>query len=281
VDGFTSYLTKFPNGTHKLDAHYIRGESLSILNRYGAANADYEAVIEEGFSNYYESALRKAAIINYNHIQDFDQSYKFYNLLSSASQSPEIKYEAQLGALRSAFRTQKDEAVLTYGAQVYDSPYNTFEEKLSARYYVAKTSYKKGMKDQALAAFDEVGKNATNNQGAESRYMTAKIFYENNDMELAEVAINNANEKNSAYATWVAKGLLLLSDIYIKNGDLFNARAATEAVVENFKSDPKLLSEANQKLIKIKGLENEASRIKTNSNPGQLELDTTGTSGND
>lgn len=281
VDGFTSYLNKFPDGSHKLDAHYIRGESLSILNRYGAANADYEAVISEGFSNHYESSLRKAAIINYNHIQDFKQSYKFYDLLANASQSPEIQYESQLGALRSAFRTQNDDAVLTYGAQVYDSPYNTFDEKMSSRYYVAKTSYKKGLKDQALIAFDEVGKNANNNQAAESRYMAAKIFYENNELELAEVAINNANEKNSAYASWVAKGLLLLSDIYIKNGDLFNARAATEAVVENFSSDTSLRTEANEKLAKIKALEKEQSRIKTNSNPGQLELDTTGTNGNE
>ena len=277
VDGFTSYLNKFATGTHKLDAHYIRGESLSILNRYGAANADYEAVIKEGFSNYYESALRKAAIINYNHIQDFKQSYKFYDILSRVSQSQEITYEAQLGALRSAFRIQKDDAVLTYGTQVYGSPYNTNNEKLSARYYVAKVSYKKGMKDQALIAFDEVGRNATNNQGAESRYMTSKIFYENNQMELAEVAINSANEKNSAYANWVAKGLLLLSDIYIKNGDIFNARAATEAVVENFSSDKDLLSEANQKLNKIKTLEKNQSRIKTKSNSDQLELDTTET----
>ena len=281
VDGFTSYLNKFATGTHKLDAHYIRGESLSILNRYGAANADYEAVIKEGFSNYYESALRKAAIINYNHIQDFKQSYKFYDILSRVSQSQEITYEAQLGALRSAFRIQKDDAVLTYGTQVYGSPYNTNNEKLSARYYVAKVSYKKGMKDQALIAFDEVGRNATNNQGAESRYMTAKIFYDNNEMELAEVAINSANEKNSAYANWVAKGLLLLSDIYIKNGDIFNARAATEAVVENFSSDKDLLSEANQKLNKIKTLEKNQSRIKTKSNSDQLELDTTGTNRND
>lgn len=281
VDGFSSYLDKFPNGTHKLDAHYIRGEALSILNRYGAANADYEAVIAEGFSIHYESSLRKAAIINYNHIQDFKQSYKFYDLLSNTSQSPEIQYESQLGALRSAFRTQNDEAVLTYGNQVYNSPYNTFEEKMSSRYYVAKTSYKKGLKDQALIAFDEVGKNANNNQAAESRYMAAKIFFENNELELAEVAINNANEKNSAYASWVAKGLLLLSDIYIKNGDLFNARAATEAVVENFSSDTTLRSEANQKLARIKALEKEQSRIKSNSNPNQLELDTTGTNGND
>lgn len=281
VDGFTSYLEKFPTGTHKLDAHYIRGESLSILNRYGAANSDYESVINEGFSNFYESALRKAALINYNHIQDFNQSYKFYDILSTVSQSPEITYEAQLGALRSAFRIQKDDSVLTYGSQVYQSPYNTVDEKLSARYYVAKVSYRKGMKDQALVAFDEVGKNATNNQGAESRYMSAKIFYENKEMELAEVAINNANEKNSAYPNWVAKGLLLLSDIYINKDDLFNARAATEAVVENFSSDKDLLAEANEKLSKIKVLENKQSRIKANSNPNELELDTTGTNGNE
>lgn len=277
IEDLTNYIEKFANGSHSLDAHYMRGESLSILGRYGAANADYEYVIDQGYSNYYESALRKAALINYNHIQDFKQSYKYYDLLVSETQSTEIQYDAQLGALRSAFRIFKDDAVLKYGQLVAESNYSSKEEKLAAKYYIAKVSYKRGLTDQALIAFEYVAKQGTNNQSAEARYMLAKMFYDQKDMELAEVAVNNANTNNSGYPYWVAKGLILLSDIYIANSDLFNARAAIEAVIENFKSDNTILSEAQSKLKALEKLEDKTSRIKENNDSNTLELDTTGT----
>lgn len=47
--------------------------------------------------------------------------------------------------------------------------------------------------------------------------------------------ITDASAKNSAYPYWVAKGLILLSDISMQKNDIFNAKAALEAVQENFR----------------------------------------------
>lgn len=279
ITDFTKYLDSYKDGSNQLSAHFYRAEALSILNRYGAANADYEAVIDAGFSNYYEDALRKSAIINYNHVQDFAQAFKFYRDLSEHTSSPEIKYESQLGALRSAFRISNDDAVLLFAREVSDSPFKSQSEDLAAKYYLAKASYRKGMTDQALIAFDQLAKSGTNNQAAESRYMVAKILYDRKELDNAEVAITNANNNNSAYPSWVAKGLILLSKIYVDKGDLFNARAAVEAVIENFKNDAQVLSQAQTQLKAVEQKEAEQSRIKT-TNTNRIELDTTNTAGN-
>jgi TolA-binding protein len=104
------------------------------------------------------------------------------------------------------------------------------------------------------------------NQAAEARYMMAEILYKQKQIDKAEKQSNLANEKNTAYPYWIAKSLILLSDIYIDKKDLFNGRAALEAVIENFPEDQELQTTAKTKLKAIEELEKQKTRIKTPSN---------------
>jgi len=276
IVAFDDYLKTYSSGYYRLSARYFRGESLSILKKYSRALKDYEAIIKEGISDNYESSLKKAALISYNNNQNFDKSYKYYRLWEKHTQNPQDKYEGQLGAMRSAFRTGNDDGVTAYSNLVNQNPLATIEEKSAASYYQGKTFYKKGEFDNALPAFEKVAQLANNNQAAESRYLIARIKYAQGKYVEAETAANTANEKNGSYPSWIARSILLLSDVYLQRDDLLNARAATEAVIENFSSDPNVLAEANEKLAKIAQIEKERNRIKTENPDGTLELDTTG-----
>jgi len=276
IAAFDDYLGKYNKGYYRLQARYYRGESHSLLKDYSKALQDYEAIIAEGISDTYERSLKKAAVISYNHSQDFKKALKYYKLWEEQTANPEDKYEAQLGAMRSAFRQSSDDEVITYANKVISNPLVTKEERSSALYYLAKVSYKKGQLEQAATAFAQVPVLSNNNQAAESRYMLAKILFDNGKPDDAEVAANSANENNTNYPFWIAKSILLLSDIYLGRNDLLNARAAAEAVVENFKTDEKLVTEANAKLAEITKKEIENNRIKTEIQDGTLELDTTG-----
>ena len=110
-----------------------------------------------------------------------------------------------------------------------------------------------------------------NNQAAESRYLLAEIAFKQGDSNKAETLANKANDSNVLYPYWIAKSLMLMSDIYVQKKDLFNARAALEAVLENFKDDTALIDEAKNKLKVIETLEKDASRIK-NVSGSTLEL---------
>lgn len=276
IIAFDEYLKKYSKGYYRLEARYYRAESHSLLKNYTSALRDYEAIIAEGVSDNYERSLKKAALISYNHSQNFTKALKYYKLWESQTKDPADKYQSQLGALRSAFRLSKDDEVITYANKVNTNALVTKEEKATSNYYLAKVSYKKELLEQAAAAFDKVQQLSNNNQAAESRYMLAKILFDQGKMVEAEQAANKANEKNSNYSFWIAKSILLLSDIYIGNGDLLNARAAAEAVIENFKEDLELVNEANQKLKVIAEKEIENNRIKIENPDGTLELDTTG-----
>ena len=270
VSGFNNYLTKYPNGLNMANAHYFRGESYTLLKKYDQALADYEKLITLKSSQYYAACLRKAAVISYNHTQDFAKAYRYYDLNYSTAGDEDEKYKAALGALRSAFRLADGQGVKKYAPLVTENKKATNEEKATAWYYLAKNHYKQNEWVQATTAFEKTAQLSDNNQAAESRYLLAEIQYKQNNTQKAEDLCNKANELNAAYPYWIARSLLLLSDIYTDRKDLFNARAALEAILENFPDDKDLKEEASAKLKKVEELEKSGSRIKSTGN--QLEL---------
>ena len=85
-----------------------------------------------------------------------------------------------------------------------------------------------------------------------------------------------ANEESSAYPYWVAKSIILLSDVLAEQGDLLNAKAALEALLENYNEDQVLVNEAKDKLNRINQQLNRTSRLDNSSRSGVLELDRSG-----
>ncbi len=176
------------------------------------------------------------------------------------------KYKASLGALRSAFRITNAAGIKKHANIVVNSKKADPEDKSTAYYYLAKTWYKENSLENAFSAFSSVGETVNTNQAAESRYMMAEILYKQKQTDKAEKQCNAANEKNAAYPFWIAKSLILLSDIYIDKKDLFNARAALEAVIENFPEDQDLQSIAKTKLKAVEDIEKQKNRIKAPAN---------------
>jgi len=88
-----------------------------------------------------------------------------------------------------------------------------------------------------------------------------------------------ANRESSGYPYWVAKSVILLSDILRDKRDLYNARAALEALLENYNEDQEIVTEAREKLTRIQAEIDQSSRLNTSTNPqgnNYLELDNGG-----
>ncbi len=273
IVGFNNYLDKYPQGLNRIKAIYYRAESYTLTKNYEMALKSYETLVDAGRSEFFIQSLRKSALIAYNHTQDFGKAYKYYDLYHDALQDEEEKYKAALGALRSAFRTSQSVPIKKYGLIVSQSQSASMDDQATAFYYLAKTYQKEKSMEEAMKAYQKVSELSQNNQAAESRFRRAEILYSQGKINEAEEECNTANEANAAYPYWIAKSLLLLSNIYLERGDTFNARAATEAVIENFSDDVDLINEANAQLKKVEEKEKEKNRIKPGSdNSGVLEL---------
>lgn len=271
--GFNNYLDKYPQGMHRIRAIYDRAESYLLIKNYGMALKSYELLIDAGNSEFFLQSLKKAATISYHHTQDFTKSYQYYDKYYHIISNEDEKYNAALGALRSAFRIAREDGVKIYGQYVISYPGSTLNDQCTAWYYLAKIYHKSQQWKVAYEAFEKVSQLSQNNQAAESRFMLADILYRQGKTSEAEEKCHLANEANAAYPFWIARSLLLLTDIYLDRNDTFNARAATEAVIENFKDDESLLQEAYVRLKKVEDAENDKNRIKpVNRDSDTLEL---------
>ena len=273
IGALTDYINKFPGGLHRLQAQYYRGDSYLKLTQYGKALADYDYVIGRGQSRYYPRALEKAALVAYNYAEDFAKAFDYYQQLEAVAGNEQQRFEAQLGAMRSAYRTNNTEAVRTLAARVADGPTATAADRNTANFYLAKLAFDAKDFDTADARFGAVIRGADNEQAAEARYRVAEIQYLRRNLDAAEELADRAVQRNGAYPFWVAKSLLLLADVFTERGDDFNARGVLEALLENYRGDDTILADARRKLAALDARAGSNSRLVQPRPDGLLELD--------
>ncbi|MFK7932696.1 MAG: tetratricopeptide repeat protein, partial [Saprospiraceae bacterium] len=234
--------------------------------------------INRGPSTYYVRAIEKAAIIAYNHELNFPKAYNLYSRLEEVATTDEMRFDAQIGALRAAYRAGNQQAVYATAQKVMQNPKANQEQQASANFYLGKMAFDNKDYDNALQAFNQTIRLSDNENTAEARYLVANIYYLRRDLDVAQQIAINANKESSGYPYWVAKSVLLLSDILLEKGDLFNARAALEALIENYEEDIDLVNEARTKLATVNRQIEAQSRLRSNTdgNNGFMEMDTGG-----
>lgn len=271
---FDSYTKKFKAGFFTDDASYYQAESHALLKQYDKALGFYEKTLENEGSEHYESALRKAALISYNHSQDFVKSYVYYDKLITMEGSKAL--DLNEAALYSAFISENLAGVEKYGVVVSEHASADDESKGTAYYYLAKTYSRQNRKDEAIEAYTKVGRYLKNNHAAESSYNISKIFFDRAQYDSAEAQAFETTKRAAKYPVYVAESLILIGDIYSIKEDYLNASAAYESVIENFKDNPTVNSEAREKLETLNVTIEEKSRIKPAEDLEMIELDSLG-----
>jgi hypothetical protein len=116
----------------------------------------------------------------------------------------------------------------------------------------------------AKSHFDYVITESRNELTAEAIYHRASILYSQNKLENSRNDIYALNDDFSAYEYWVVKGFILLSDIYVKEEDYFQAKATLQSIMDNYDNEEDgLLNACRTKLKEIEQLENPDSTPKT------------------
>jgi TolA-binding protein len=264
VTSFTDYVRKFPNGVKILLARYHRAESYAVLKQYAQALKDYDWIIGKGPGKYFVDALKKGAAIAYHFEKDFRKAYDYYSQFESLATSMQDRFEAQLGSMRSAYRLGDEAAVQSSARKVANNPSASDEQVATAEFYLAKIAFDKEDYNLAMQSFQQVLKLSDNEQTAEARYLIAMIYYQQRDLEKAKQQCLDNNNENSGYPYWVGKSLLLLSDVFAEQGDLFSAKTVLEALIENYETqDDDILPTARQKLDTLNQKAAGSSRLET------------------
>jgi len=254
IDGFTNYLAKYPNGPNALQALYYRGDSYATtaIGKSTQALKDYAAVVGRGSSKLYPKAAEKGAYLAYNTEKNYAQAFELARKWEESAVTPTSRFDAQLMALRAAYQTNNSVSVNEYAGKITSSGQASNEQVATANFYVGKMAYDKGDYARAFPALQSVTQNTTTEIMPEAYHLQAQILYKQKKYQQAEDLITEANKASAGYDDWIAKNLILISDVYAEQGDKNSATAALEAVLENYKgNDATILATAREKYNRL------------------------------
>lgn len=246
-----NYLQTFPEGAFSSSANYYLGSIAFSHKEHEQAIRLFEKVLDSGDLKFREEALARKAEIEYMQ-KDYTEALESFKTLLVIAEKPENKQAASLGLMRSAQFTNQPLEALQAANQLLEEPKLSPEVQTEARYIRAKAYISQQQEKKALADLQALSKDTRTIQGAESKYLLAQLYFNNNESDKAEKELMNFIENGTPHQYWLARGFILLADVYISRDDDFQARQYLTSLQNNYKGQDDIIDMIEDRLGKLK-----------------------------
>jgi TolA-binding protein len=245
-DGFSKYITKFPSGSFILEANFYKAECDFRSQKYDQAITSYEFILKQPQSRFSANSASRLAHIHETR-GNYQAALESYIKLEETSDLPSMATDAIKGQMQCNY-TLKSYGLAIQSAQklltIDKLPQNLASE---AHFTIARSAYSLSNTPLARREFEETIKISKNESGAESKYMLAQIEFDNSKFDDGEKTIFDLSENFASYDYWVAKGFILLADVYVKKGNNFQAKQTLQSIIDNYEGQD-LVKIAREKL---------------------------------
>ncbi len=281
IASFQSYLNEYANNALSFEAKYYLADSYYRNQQYEQALPYFYEVVQEDKTTFVKRSVQKIAELEFIG-EDYANSKIYYNKALLMADNTKDKYNAYSGFLQIAKAENSYNEMIEFSDKIIDeTPVNpnalneAYLNKGLAYYY-------QGDYAQAKELFQKAIDNITDARAAESKYMIALMQH---TQKKYQESLNTLFDLNKAFANfpeWLGKSFLLIADNYREMGELFQAKATLNSIIENAQSVV-LIKEAKLKLSTIEELEKQASRRKKaeedsiNASRGEMILETDST----
>jgi len=256
IRSLEKYLATNPRGNYLLNAHYYKADCYLKLNQPDKALASLDYISEQPRNMFSEPALLASSRIHFAN-KDYNKAVNQYlRLLAIANNQSNIT-EASIGIMRCYYRLGEYLNTIDAAKDVLRLENLALENQREAWYKIAKSNMGLGRTDDALEYFRKNAGNVNTVEGAESKYMVAKIMYDKalinpnageDQYKAIETEIFDFIDKNTPHQYWMGKAFLLLSDVYIMLNDNFQAIHTLKSVIDYYTiPDDGIVAEAKQR----------------------------------
>ena len=233
IPKFEEYLSKYPQGYHAKKAVYYLADCYYEVDNLPKSVYYYEQLLSEPTSNFTELAAIRAARYYFNDSQ-YEKAIPHYERTEHVSSDPEIIFNARTGLMRSNYHIGQYVPAVAYAKLVNSSSLLKPENRLETQYILGMSGYHTKDYADAITSLTYVSKNTTKAIASEAKYMIAKIYYEQDKLTDADTHAREVLKMKPTYDYWIARALVLQTQILIKKGDLFQAEQTILSVLEHY-----------------------------------------------
>jgi len=234
ITGMQSYLDKFcPGGRYCTTARNYLADSYYRTNDKANALKNYQELLKISGNQYTEEATIRCAEIAYDQ-KDYATALTYFKELQTVGQNTENKNIGRLGVLRCSNFLNDYQTTINIVGEIMAEPHSNAELKSEALYNRAKAYLALKKLDEAAADLKVLAAETRTGNGAESKYLLANLYFEQDKMKEAETEVMDFAKKNTPHQFWLARSFVLLSDVYIKQNNDFQAKQYLISLQKNY-----------------------------------------------
>lgn len=191
-----------------------------------------------------------ASEIHYNN-KRYDEAYELYNKLVQITNNEERKQACRMNSMRCAYLLDKFEESAATAGMLLTTGGLSPEWEREALYTRAKSLLNTNKKQEAIKDLETLSGDTRSIQGAESKYLLAQYYYQNNEYEKCEKEILHYIDTSTPHAYWLARSFVLLADLYTKQGREIEAKQYLLSLQNNYNEDDDIKTLIKERLDKL------------------------------
>lgn len=227
------YISQYPQGSY-------RAKALSYLleNAMNAAEDKQLKYAEMLVSEYPDNNLSEPAYIvkatSLYEEGNTQAALETWRALEQRASSSKTLNTARTGIMRSGRDLGDHATVIAAADALLASSTLGAEDKNEAIFSKALALDQTGKSAEARELWKTIAPMTDDLYGAKSAYYMAQSYFADGDNDKAKTAVEALVESGTPHAYWLARGFILLSDIYQAQGKDFEAREYLNALRENY-----------------------------------------------
>ena len=233
VAALNNYITQYcSGGRYCTTARYYLADSYDRLGMLTEALEQYSVLAGLNANPYQEEAAIRVAEICYGK-NDYTCALEGYYRMLNLASSHDNTVTARLGILRCSQALERHQATIDMAELILgDSPEE--DVKAEALYGRAKAYVAQGKWAQAQPDLRVLAEDVRTARGAEAKYLLAQSYFEAKELDNAEAEVMSFTQMRTTQQYWLARALILLSDINRERGELFQARQYLLVLEQNY-----------------------------------------------
>lgn len=231
----TTYLSQYcAGGRYCMVAQYYAADCYYRLEQRTEALAAYKALAGMNGNPYMEEACMRVAELSFDKSDYTTALDYFYKMLSVASTRDNANI-ARLGILRCCSRTAKHQSTIDIASQILHEENINSDTREEALYNRAKAYIQEQQFGLAIADLTPLATDVQTAIGAEAKYLLAECYFNLHAMDNAEEEIMSFAQMKTQQQYWLARALILLSDVNRERGEYFQARQYLLSLQSNYR----------------------------------------------
>ncbi len=176
-----------------------------------------------------------------------------YRRHAALAGDPAAKGRSLEGWVKSVIATGDGARIKEMADEVAAIPETPEKSRLDAAFAKAGVLRGEGSHDEAIDIYRTLAVDPRTAAGAESAFRVIEYLYDTGDYRRAEEAVFALSQAGTPHSYWLGEAFLTLGDIYVREGDAFQARATYQSIVDGYSpADDGIVAAAKERIAELK-----------------------------